>query len=45
MAEFDLIIRNGTIVDGTGGLPAYRGDVAIKEGRIAMISGRINATA
>ncbi len=45
MAEYDLIIRNGTIVDGTGGIPAYRGDVAIKQGRIAMISGRIKATA
>ena len=45
MAEYDLIIRNGTIVDGTGGIPAYRGDVAIKNGKIAMISGRINATA
>ena len=39
------IIRNGTIVDGTGGIPAYRGDVAIKQGKIAMISGRIKATA
>jgi len=45
MAEYDLIIRNGTIVDGTGGIPAYRGDVAIKEGKIAMISGHIKATA
>ena len=45
MAEYDLIIRNGTIVDGTGGIPAYRGDVAIKQGKIAMISGRIKATA
>src|SRR5215472_1161123 len=41
MAEYDLIIRNGTIVDGTGGIPAYRGDVAVKNGMIAMISGRI----
>ncbi len=45
MAEYDLIIRNGTIVDGTGGIPAYRGDVAVKNGKIAMISGRIKATA
>jgi len=45
MAEYDLIVRNGTIVDGTGGIPAYRGDVAIKDGKIAMISGRIRATA
>ena len=45
MAEYDMIIRNGTIVDGTGGLPAYKGDVAIKNGKIAMISGRITASA
>ena len=45
MAEYDLIVRNGTIVDGTGGIPAYRGDVAVKGGKIAMISGRIKATA
>ena len=45
MDEYDLIIRNGTIVDGTGGIPAYRGDVAIKHGKIAMISGRIKASA
>lgn len=45
MAEYDMIIRNGTIVDGTGGLPAYRGDVAIKNGKIANISGRISASA
>ena len=45
MAEYDLIIRNGTIVDGTGGIPAYHGDIAIKQGKIAMISGRIKATA
>ena len=44
MADYDMIIRNGTIVDGSGGLPAYRGDVAIKNGKIAMISGRIKAS-
>ena len=42
MAEFDLVIRGGTIVDGTG-VPRYRADLAVKDGRVAMISGRINA--
>ena len=42
MAEFDLVIRGGTIVDGTG-VPRYRADLAVKNGRVAMISGRINA--
>ena len=45
MPEFDMIIRNGTIVDGTGGLPAFRGDLAIKDGKVAMVSGRINGSA
>ena len=45
MAEFDKIIRNGTIVDGSGGMPAYRGDIAINNGKIAMISGRIQGSA
>jgi N-acyl-D-aspartate/D-glutamate deacylase len=30
------LIKNGTIVDGTGA-PAYRGDVRIRDGRIAEI--------
>ena len=45
MADFDLIVRNGTIVDGTGGLPAYRADLAVKNGKIAQIAGNIKATA
>jgi N-acyl-D-amino-acid deacylase len=35
-APYDLIIRNGHIVDGTGS-PWYAGDVAIRGGRIAAI--------
>ena len=40
MNEFDVVIRGGTIVDGTG-IPRYRGDLAIRDGRVARISGRI----
>ena len=40
MKEFDVVIRGGTIVDGTG-IPRYRGDLAIRDGRVARISGRI----
>jgi N-acyl-D-aspartate/D-glutamate deacylase len=36
---FDLIVRNGTVVDGSG-LPRYRADVGVCDGRIAAI-GRI----
>ena len=45
MPEFDKIIRNGTIIDGTGGTPAFQGDIGIKNGKIAMISGRIHGSA
>ncbi len=37
----DLVIRNGTIVDGTGEAP-FQGDIAIDDGRISAI-GRIEA--
>src|SRR3954454_13882254 len=36
MAEFDLVIRNGVVVDGTG-LPRRRADVAVKDGRVAEV--------
>jgi N-acyl-D-amino-acid deacylase len=34
--SYDVIIRNGHIVDGTGS-PWYSGDIAIRDGRIAAI--------
>lgn len=34
--SYDLIIRGGMIVDGSG-LPGYQGDLGIKDGRIASI--------
>ena len=39
MIEFDLLLRNGRIVDGSGS-PAYTGDVGIRDGRIVEI-GRV----
>ncbi len=40
---YDLIIRNGTIVDGSG-MPRYKGDVGIEGGKIAAI-GKIRDSA
>ncbi|MEE9247538.1 MAG: amidohydrolase family protein [Dehalococcoidia bacterium] len=40
MREYDLVVRGGTIVDGTG-VPRYQADLAVKNGRVSMISGRI----
>ncbi len=44
MREYDLVIRGGTIVDGTG-VPKYRADLAVRDGRVALISGVIKAGA
>jgi len=41
---YDLIIRNGRIVDGSGN-PWYRGDIGIRAGRIAAIGDLQGATA
>ena len=38
MAEYDTIIKRGTIVDGTR-TPRYVSDMAIKDGKIAQIGG------
>jgi N-acyl-D-aspartate/D-glutamate deacylase len=40
---YDLIVKNGMIVDGTG-FARYRADIGVKDGKIAEI-GRIRATA
>ncbi|MFT7654193.1 MAG: N-acyl-D-amino-acid deacylase [Limisphaerales bacterium] len=40
MMSYDLVIKNGMVVDGSGGA-RYRGDVAIQDGKIAKI-GRVN---
>jgi N-acyl-D-aspartate/D-glutamate deacylase len=41
MPQFDTIIKNGTVVDGTR-VPRYRADIGIKNGKIAKI-GRLNS--
>ena len=40
---FDLLIKNGRVVDGSGG-PEFRADVAISNGRIVGV-GRFNDSA
>ncbi|HEX5952917.1 MAG TPA: D-aminoacylase [Rhodanobacteraceae bacterium] len=42
--NYDLIVRNGRIIDGTGS-PWYHGDVAIRDGRIVAIGRLADATA
>jgi N-acyl-D-amino-acid deacylase len=44
MADFDIHIKSGTIVDGTR-VPRYRGDVWIRNGRIAQLGGRVPGSA
>jgi len=42
--NYDLIVRKGRIIDGTGS-PWYHGDVAIRDGRIVAIGRLADATA
>jgi N-acyl-D-amino-acid deacylase len=42
-ARWDLVLRNGTIVDGGGGA-AYEGDVAILDGRIVAVGRSLAGT-
>jgi N-acyl-D-aspartate/D-glutamate deacylase len=35
-ASYDLVIKNGTIIDGTGAA-RFGGDIAIKDGRVVAI--------
>src|SRR3954466_1124933 len=44
MGDFDIHVSGGTIVDGTG-VPRYRGDLWIKDGRIAQMGGRAQGVA
>ena len=37
---YDLVIRGGTIIDGTG-RAAFTGDVAIAGGRLAAVGGKV----
>src|SRR5436853_2988775 len=39
---FDLVIRNGTVIDGTGA-PGFDSDVAIENGKIAAIGKNVGA--
>jgi N-acyl-D-amino-acid deacylase len=41
-AEFDLLIRNGRILDGTGN-PSFVNDVGLRDGKIAAIGALANA--
>src|SRR5207248_11294873 len=43
MAEFDIVIHGGRLIDGTGN-PWFYGDVGIKNGKIASV-GKINPEA
>ncbi len=41
---YDLIIRNGTIVDGTGA-PRFVGDIAVRDGVLVQVGGSVEGSA
>ena len=43
MADFDVIIRGGTIVDGSGSEP-FKGDIGVKDGVITAL-GHVSGSA
>src|SRR5713226_8123152 len=43
-ADYDLIIRNARVIDGTGN-PWFHAAVGVKKGRIAAVSGLASASA
>jgi N-acyl-D-amino-acid deacylase len=43
-SRWDLVIRNGNVIDGSGGAP-FEGDVAILDGRIAAVGRALGGTA
>src|SRR5262249_39997295 len=43
-SDFDLVVRNGFVVDGTG-LPRRRVDVGVRDGRVATLAHLGDATA
>ena len=43
VSEYDVIIRNGKVIDGSGSV-GYRADIGIKNGKIAVIDEHISKT-
>lgn len=44
MSDYDILIRNGTVIDGTM-IPRFKADVGIKDGKVAKIGGINGANA